>query len=86
MEYPQINKTPVQLFERADDAKFQAKRLGLTKFIALDCSSELDTEELRRHNCLAQKLEATLKNEQGIDRPSARYKMCMLIARIYFLE
>jgi predicted signal transduction protein with EAL and GGDEF domain len=42
MEYPQINKTPAQLFERADDAKFQAKRSGLTKFIALDCSSELD--------------------------------------------
>ncbi|MBT4884466.1 MAG: diguanylate cyclase, partial [Glaciecola sp.] len=33
MEYPQINKTPEQLFERADDAKFQAKRSGLTKLI-----------------------------------------------------
>lgn len=42
MEYPQINNNPTQLFERADDAKFLAKRSGLNRFVVGENPVELD--------------------------------------------
>lgn len=42
MEHPQINNNPTQLFERADDAKFLAKRSGLNRFVVGETPVELD--------------------------------------------
>ena len=42
MEHPQINNNPTQLFERADDAKFLAKRSGLNRFVVGESPVELD--------------------------------------------